>query len=136
MSEPLDSLRTAYAAWNRGDWDAVAEFFADDIEWIEFERLPDASVLHGVAAAIGSSTRFREAWNDVRILIEDAEEVGDHVILAVRYLASGRHGMNLDAPMIHLWTLRHGLGARLHMLARREDALAEIDALQGTESLA
>ncbi|MEV6171610.1 ester cyclase [Streptomyces sp. NPDC051954] len=89
-----DILRTAFAALNRGDFDACTALMTDDFI-INISGVPYQ--MHGVDMWLQNSTAARDAFPDLQAHIEDIFGEGDRV--AVRLTLRGTHkGQFLGIP--------------------------------------
>ena len=46
-AENVETVRTAYEAFTRGDLGGVAEYFAEDVEWESPDSLPNGGLVSG-----------------------------------------------------------------------------------------
>jgi ketosteroid isomerase-like protein len=120
----VEIARDAYAAFNRGEWDAGFASAAADFEWESDARLPNAGIYRGraeiqrffedQAAPFESSVIEPE-----RFIVE-----GDYVVALVKLRRKPQgSSAELEADIAHLWTFRDGRPIRGQAFAKREDAL-------------
>jgi ketosteroid isomerase-like protein len=122
----VDALRQAADFFNEGDLDALAAtgFYADDVEFHENPRLPEAAVYRGRDAVFGYFRRFLEAFDDYSFDIEEIVDAGDHVVLFNRQRARGRES-HAEVEMRSAWVVgfREGMIVRITPYFERGEAL-------------
>jgi hypothetical protein len=117
MSEQrnLETVRSAYAAFTRGDVQGVLDLLTDDVEW-ELpgpSQIPYAGIFHGkndVAEffRILAQTEDVEQFQPQRFFSD-----GDMVIVTGRYAARVKNtGKNATTDWVHAFTFRNGKVAR------------------------
>jgi uncharacterized protein len=126
--QAIDTQRRGYDAWNRRDFEQLAELLRDDLEVVPVTDLPDMPPFRGRAAA----ERFWESsvatWETLVFTPLAFEPHGDRLLVEVRVNARARaSGVELEEHMAHLYTVRDGELARLEAftnLAKAHAALA------------
>lgn len=114
-SDPVQLLKDAYAAFNAGDIPALVGMMNPAIEWHEpglrgypppggdRVHLGPKSVVNDVLAAIPG------AWDAFRALPEEFLGNGERVAVVGHFSASAKEsGRALEAPFVHVWTVRDG----------------------------
>jgi ketosteroid isomerase-like protein len=121
-SADLQMLESLLAQWRRGEfWDA--EPYADDVVFVVSG--PEGGEYHGLEGLGFAWRNFLSAWEDFRI---EAERVvpgreGLYVLL-MRNIGRGKgSGLEIDADVANLVTVREGKIARLEMFWDRDAAL-------------
>ena len=111
MSEQdVNTMRTAYAAFNRGDVPAVLEAFDPQIEWYEpgGGRAPRGtfsgaeSVARDVFAAVPENFDEFEAQPDAVI------DAGEHLVVVGTFRGRSKAGRQMQARYAHVWRMRDG----------------------------
>jgi ketosteroid isomerase-like protein len=126
MSENLDLVRSIFAGWERGQFDATPEWAAPDIEFVVPDG-PEPSVRTGTTAAPGVEG-FLRLWEHLRFDAEEYRELGDGSVLVLsrmRGLGKGS-GVEVDQRRASLFELRDGKVTRLTLYWNRDRALAEL----------
>ena len=120
----MDWVREAYAAFNRRDWDRLAEFLAPDID---FRTTVEATQgREGVEAWVRQAD---ELMDEFHIEVEDTVEAGDRVVVLVHETARARgSGLDMDMRIAHVWTLREGRAVALEAFTDQAEALAAVGA--------
>jgi ketosteroid isomerase-like protein len=111
MSEQdVNTMRTAYEAFNRGDIPAVLEALHRQIEWHEpgGGRAPQGtfsgteSVANDVFAAVPENFDEFEAQPDSFI------DAGEHIVVVGTFHGKSKAGRQLQARYAHVWRMRDG----------------------------
>lgn len=105
-------VQDAYAAFRRGDIEAVMQAMHPEIEWHEAEHSPwhEPGGYRGPQAVVANVfARIPQAFENFAIEPEAIHNAGSTVIVEARYRgdAAGT-GMVLDAQVCHVWTIRDG----------------------------
>jgi uncharacterized protein len=116
MSEQdIQTVKSGYDAFNRGDIPGVLATYQDDIEWIEpgGGNAPSGT-FHGTGEVeqqvFGSVPQnFGESFSCEP---DDLREEGDRVIVTGRFKGKHTSGADLDAEFEHVATMRDGKIAR------------------------
>lgn len=95
--------------------------YADpDIVWNPAEE----SATQGHDAVRASLVRWKSEWDRYEMLPEEFEETGDRVVVAVSFRARGRaSGIEVDARLYDVYTLRDGKIIRMDQFTQRSEAL-------------
>lgn len=122
----VEALQRGYEALNRGDLSVVLELLHPDLEWHEPEPSPDA----GTHTGRDSFERFFRSWIDsfdgFTVEPEQVVERNDKLIAVVHQSGRGRaSGVQVDARLAHLWTVKDGRAVRWEAVANVDDALRD-----------
>jgi uncharacterized protein len=122
----VEALQRGYEALNRGDLSVVLELLDPEIEWHEPEPSPDA----GTHAGRDSFERFFRSWIDsfdgFTVEPEHVLERDDKLIAVVHQSGRGRaSGVQVDARLAHVWTVKDGRAIRWEAIANVDDALRD-----------
>jgi ketosteroid isomerase-like protein len=121
--------REGLDAFNRGDTDAVLEFFDPRIECYVSPRLMNAGTWHGLDGYLEMVAGWNEAWDELELDVRDVQAVDDaHVIAEIHQTAVGRESrVPVELGVVFLWEVSDtGRTVRFHIHADRESALAAI----------
>jgi uncharacterized protein len=127
--ENVELVRRAYEAWNRGDFDAAAEYLDPEIEWRTPPNIPEAGTWHGRDEVGERVAAFLESWEELHAGVEELIDAGDRVVALVRFSGRGRgtglavEGTSVDATV---WTLREGKAVRIEMYGGTAEALEAV----------
>jgi|SRR5215208_1103604 len=119
----------ANAALNRGDFDAVLEFFAPDAELRDLANAPDqAAVVRGVDSIREAWELWTTAFDEFNAEIEELIEAGDAVIEAVHWQGRGKaSGMSIDVRQFDVYEFRDGKVVRATLgLKSKAEALEHL----------
>jgi ketosteroid isomerase-like protein len=106
----IDALLKGYEAWNRGEFDAIDGVLDPEIEW-----QPGFGALEeGEHRGIDGFRSFIESWlesfDDFHIVPELLVQKGDRVVVVAHQEGRGHgSGIELEARVVHVWTIRDGL---------------------------
>jgi ketosteroid isomerase-like protein len=122
----VEALQRGYQALNRGDLSGVLELLDPEIEWHEPEPSPDA----GTHTGRDSFERFFRSWIDsfdgFTVEPEQVLERDDKLIAVVHQSGRGRaSGVQVDARLAHVWTVKNGRAIRWEAVADVDDALRD-----------
>jgi len=121
----IETLRLAYEAASRGDWEAVLEPMDPDVEV--------KTIRSGTHRGHEEVRRFLEdmtaPFEEIVFEPEEFFERGDRIVVFLRQKArpSGADRM-IENRVGHLWTMRKGKPVRCETFPRREDALEAVEA--------
>jgi uncharacterized protein len=111
-SPNVQLVKAAYAAFGRGDINAVVEAMHPEIEWHEAEHSPwhAPGGHHGPTAVLGNVfARIPELFDHFTVDPQAVHDAGATVIVEGRYRAkAAATNESLDAQVCHVWTIRDG----------------------------
>jgi len=118
------ALLRAFERWNASDLDATVAELADDVRWYPGEIFPDFSeVYEGREGVLAFFDSFMEPWEWISVEIVELRELGDQVVVHVRFRAESHEGAGVDINLGQRYRFREGLVARFHGYATFEQAL-------------
>lgn len=82
--EIISQLRAAYAAFNRGDFDAAVAVLDPNIEWTEPLEFPGGGTYHGREAVKRYLMQSRAGWAEGSSEPEQFVAAGDRIVVFVR----------------------------------------------------
>jgi uncharacterized protein len=101
-------IRSAYAAFARGDVQAVLAAFAEDILWHIPGRGPLSRDYRGHAEVLRFFQHFMElSKGTFRIELDEVFAKGDRVVVLCTE-AARRGTKEWSSPQVHVWTVRNG----------------------------
>jgi len=121
----IETLRLAYEAASRGDWEAVLEPMDPDVV-LKTIRTGTHRGHEEVRRAFEDMTA---AFEEIVFEPEEFFERDDRIVVFLRQKArpSGADRM-IENRVGHLWTMRKGKPVRCETFPRREDALEAVEA--------
>jgi ketosteroid isomerase-like protein len=104
-----DLLREGYAAFGRGDLDALQnQFFAPDISWHYPGKSPFAGDCHGTGEVVGWLVRtFEVSGGTIRVELNDVV-ANDDVAVALTTVRAQREGRELSDDAVQVFRIRDG----------------------------
>jgi ketosteroid isomerase-like protein len=112
MSESnLQAVKNVYAAYERGDLDAVLATLSDEIVWTNPypPHVPLAGVFEGHAAFRRFVSTIRSATESLVFEVREFVAQGDKVVvLGWERVIAKPTGRIYENPWAHVWTLREG----------------------------
>lgn len=108
--ENVQLAQEGYAAFGRGDLDAVGQTFADDVEWWTSDELPQGGEIKGRDDVIGNFARIPEYWSDFAVEPSEFVDAGDRlVIVRGKQRATAKEtGASFEAPFVHVFEVSGG----------------------------
>jgi uncharacterized protein len=121
-------LLGGYEAWDRGEHGVLADVLHPDMEWEPGFGDLNAGVHRGAEGFQGFADSWLESFGDFSIHPELLIEADDTVIVVAHQHARGQgSGIELDARVVHVWTIRDGLVHRWWGPRTLDDALDNLD---------
>jgi ketosteroid isomerase-like protein len=104
-SEQLQRLRTAFDAWNRGDWQQTLAYIREDVVWKTGNLMPDVDAVYKGHEGVRRFWRdFSEPWDQISITLEEIlDEQEAQLFVVVRFRARGREGIKVDMPFFQVY---------------------------------
>jgi ketosteroid isomerase-like protein len=122
--ENVERVREAYAAYQGGGIEALFPYFAPDIEWDMTTTALDSRIHTGHEGVRRFFRGLAKTWEDVSFSYKEYIDAGDEVVAIGRFHGRGKaSGVELESVMVHIWTVRDGMGVRLRAYLDREQAL-------------
>ena len=124
--ENVEVVQSAFAAFMRGDTDAVLQLCAKDIVITQPPELPGVTPRqYGHSGVLEAFAIWPEQWDDFRVepprVVADP---GDYVVVAARTRGRGKQsGVEVDMEFAFLFTLREGKIAEWQLFVSEDQAL-------------
>jgi ketosteroid isomerase-like protein len=108
--ENVEIIRRANAAFNQGDVEEWAAYWASDAEFQDLANAPDQhSVVRGPEAIVEVAQLWLSAFDEFSADIEEYIGGGDFVICSTRWHGQGKaSGMSLDLHQFDVYELQQG----------------------------
>src|SRR5919198_287379 len=127
MQKNVEIIQAGYAAWNRGDVDAVVALADADFEWVAPPDLVGARGGRGRDDFAQYLRSFSEVWDDFRCEPQEFWSAGDTVLVLVRETGRGKlSGARVHHHLVHVWTIRDGQVRRMEGHVERSDTLERL----------
>jgi ketosteroid isomerase-like protein len=105
------------------DLDEALRYADPGIVWNPVEELS----AQGHDAVRASTARWKSEWDDYELIPEEFADMGDRVVVTVRFRARGRgSGIEVDARLYDVFTLRGGKIVRMDQFAEQSEALEAV----------
>jgi ketosteroid isomerase-like protein len=122
-------VRRGIDAFNRGDGEAVLEFFDEDIEIYATSQLANSGTYHGHEGYQRWLAEWLDAWDDFTLDVGRVEPVGDHhVVAGIRQTARGKgSGIPVEMPTAYMFDLNEEGTRAFHLYLTWDEAVAEAE---------
>jgi ketosteroid isomerase-like protein len=107
----VDTARSAYEAFGRGDLEALKEMMAEDSTWLTSDELPLGGETRGRDAIIGNFAEIPNYWTSFSVEPEEFIDAGEWVVIRGTQRA-GTDSDSFEAPFAHLMKFADGRLAR------------------------
>lgn len=97
----LDTARSAYEAFGRGDLEALKEMMAEDTTWLTSDELPLGGETQGRDAVIGNFAQIPSYWSSFSVEPEEFIDGGEWVVVRGTQRAGNDAG-SFESPFAHL----------------------------------
>lgn len=125
--ENLQRVHEQYDRYNAGERAPGSWFWHEDAEYHTAREDPDHAVHRGIDGITKLFFGWLDAYPDLKVEIQEAEERGDQVFLWVRFTGHGAtSGIPLEMELAHILTLRDGKAASVVEYMDRQEALEAV----------
>jgi ketosteroid isomerase-like protein len=124
--ENVEIVKAAIDAVSRGDWDAALQDAAPGFEYDFSRALGPWRGVFGLDQVRRIWEEFAASWESFRIEPHEFIEVGDHVVVPGTGHMVGREGIEVEARLTLVSTIRNGAIERITMYQERQDALEDL----------
>jgi len=97
----VDTARSAYEAFSRGDLPALQEDFAEDAVWYTSDELPLGGETKGRDQIMANFAQIPNYWSSFSVDPEEFLDAGDYVVVRGTQRAGNDKG-SFEAPFAHL----------------------------------
>lgn len=97
----VDTARSAYEAFGRGDLETLKEMMTEDGTWLTSDELPLGGETHGRDAIIANFAQIPNYWATFSVEPEEFIDAGDWVIVRGTQRVGNDRG-SAEAPYAHL----------------------------------
>ncbi len=105
-------VQAAYAAFGRGDIDAILGMTSNDIDWQTFgpDELPTGGLRHGKPEVAKFFQQVGAAWNFERFEPQTFIAQGDNVVSLGIYTGTAKStGRKFSSEFAHVFTIKNGV---------------------------
>ena len=128
-TDDLERLRAGYAAFNRGDYEAVVRLLRPEFVLRDREEVPDPQTYEGLDEAVTAFVSVRSDFDDYWIEPVEMVEGDGWVVVTARQSGRGKvSGVPVTGDVFHLWRIADGRATGLAAFSTRDEALAAAEA--------
>ncbi len=118
--ENVEIIQRAFADYAREGVMPGRGYLAPDVVWNPADETPQ----HGEAAVLAYMSRWEAEWENLTTTGEEFLDAGDQVVVKVHFAGRGRtSGIEVDARLFEVYTLRNGMIVRMDEFTDRQVAL-------------
>lgn len=127
---PLDLIRDAYDAFNRGDVSTVLDLMDENVSWHEMDGFPYRGTHRGPDGVLENVfEKIGEEWEVWQATPSEYVDGGDTVVVLGEYSATYKKtGKSMRSPFAHVWKMRDG---KVHEFRQYTDTVLVQRALEG-----
>ena len=103
----VDTARSAYEAFGRGDLNALRRMFAEDVVSLASDELPLGGEICGRDAILGNFAQIPDYWTSFSLEPEEFIDAGDYVVVRGTQRASNDNG-SFEGGFVHLMKFEDG----------------------------
>lgn len=97
----VDTARSAYEAFGRGDMEALREMLSEDGTWLTSDELPLGGETQGRDAILGNFAQIPNYWSSFSVEPEEFIDAGEWVVVRGTQRAGNDAG-SFESPFAHL----------------------------------
>ena len=121
--ENVEIVRTAFQAYERGNFDEALASFDSDIVYKPAQEAP----VYGRDAVRASWERWVAEWDGMEMTTEEVIDAGDHVIHGIHFRGRGRgSGIVVEGRSFQVFTFRARKVVRWDEFSERSEALEAV----------
>jgi uncharacterized protein len=127
--ENVDLVRSAYAAYNEGDWEGARDVYHPEVIWdlSTYEGWPDTTEVSGADAVIDWLRDWASIYSDYYSKIDQIVDSGDQVVVLARLGGRERDSAEFtEMGWAHVITVRDGRIVRVQNYSDRRKALEAV----------
>jgi ketosteroid isomerase-like protein len=122
--ENVEIVRGTIDAWNRGDYEAWIEGFDSECEFRPLRAQLEGEAYRGHSGLRQFMDDLTLEWEQVRFEVSEIRDVGDKVLVLIRFQGRGRaSGADLDVPIGIVGKVRRGKITEARMFSDPHEAL-------------
>ena len=116
-----------YRAWNEDDPSALLAICHPEVEYHTSGVFPGLEpVYRGKEAMRRWWETFHEPWREIKVIPERIAERPDGVAVLIRFVGTGRHGIETTMQFINTIEVRDGLAYRFDSQPPTAEAISEL----------
>jgi ketosteroid isomerase-like protein len=136
VDTPAGRVRRGVGLWNEANWEAALEDLSPEIEWRNSGAVPGIDdVYHGHDGVRRFWHTWTEAWESIRIEIEEMVEQPTAILVYARFKARARDGIEVDQPLAFQFSFDDsGRTVRFQSYWNRDDVPLDARTTAGPQS--
>jgi ketosteroid isomerase-like protein len=103
----VDTARSAYEAFGRGDLASLQDSFAEDGVWVTSDELPLGGEVRGRDRIMANFAQIPNYWSSFSVEPEEFIDAGDYVVVRGTQRAGNDKG-SFESPFVHLMKFEDG----------------------------
>ena len=124
MSNKIEIVRSWTELFNRRDFGAAIEALDPEVELSEWPTAPGARTYHGHDGVRQALETWFEAWEWMRVEVEDVVEAGDRALVTLHQRAKGRGSeVEVEIRTFNVYTFRDGKITHIELFTEPDPAL-------------
>jgi uncharacterized protein len=119
MGQNADTVKQAWEAYGRGDFEGAVQFFHDNARWegSNSQRVPGGGTFEGRDQIRDMAAGLADPWESFQPTPDEFIEQGDTVIVLGHTEARAKEtGREVKVPFVQVWRLRDGKAERVQAL--------------------
>jgi ketosteroid isomerase-like protein len=131
--ENVEIVRSIYSKTERGDYRFIDDeselcaLFAPNFEWHTREDLPDAGVRKGYDGLARLNKEWAEAFDDLRLDLDELIDAGDQVVAVARICGCLRgSGHQVEVEESQVWRMTDSRAVEVRAYLTRSEALKAV----------
>jgi ketosteroid isomerase-like protein len=118
--ENVEIVRRLFEEYAQGGVDPALPYFVPDVVWNPADEAPQ----HGRDGVRAYMERWETEWENLETVPEEFIDAGESVLVTVHFSGRGRaSGIEVDARLYEVYTLRDGMIVRMDEFTERSAAL-------------
>lgn len=122
----VDLVRHAFEAFATDDSERALAWLDPEIEWDVSRRQLEPAIFRGHDGIREFLHSMAGAWSDQRFEATECVEAGESVVVSIRFVSTGRDGIEVVARAWYVWEFRGGLAVRATMYQSKDEALEAV----------
>ena len=122
--ENVEVVRQTYAAWERGDIQAIVHLCDPEIVIVQPPEVPDSKSYRGHPGVLEAFEDWPKQWDEFEAKLGGVIDVGDRHVISINEQSLGARGMSIKQNAFFLHTCENGKQLRVDMFLTQEEAEA------------
>jgi ketosteroid isomerase-like protein len=123
-AENTELVREMYAAWDRGDMQAVIDSCDPEVIIVQPPEIPDSKSYRGHPGVVEALEDWPSQWDRFEARLGEVIELDERHVISQNKQSVSARGMSMEQDVFFLHTVDNGLHVRVDMFLTREEAEA------------